>query len=111
MFSASFILEPGVFDQQFHDLDALIEAAAQATPGFLGYETLKSTDGKITHLIYYWETLAALKAFSSHPKHLEAKRQYQKWYKGFHIVISQILKSYGDGALDHFTPNQRSQRP
>jgi heme-degrading monooxygenase HmoA len=108
MYSASFILEPGSFDAKFHELDALIEAAALATQGYLGAETLKSVDGRITHLIYYWETLESLKAFSSHPQHLEANRQYQQWYKGFHIVISQILKSYGDGVLSHITPNQRA---
>ena len=111
MYSASFILEPGTFDAKFHALDALIEAAALATPGYLGAETLKSGDGRITHLIYYWETLESLKEFSSHPQHLEAKRQYQQWYKGFHIVISQILKSYGDGVLTHITPNQRALAP
>lgn len=39
----------------------------------------------------------------------EAKRQYQQWYKGFHIVISEVIRSYGDGALDHITPNARQR--
>ena len=48
-----------------------------------------------------------MQAFSQHPHHLEAKRQYARWYKGFHIVISEVLRSYGDGAFAHLTPNNR----
>ena len=46
--------------------------------------------------------------FSMHPRHIEAKRQYKKWYKGFHVVISEIQQSYGDGFFPHITPNSRS---
>ena len=56
---------------------------------------------------YTLETEASLRAFSVHPRHLEAKSQYTRWYKGFHIVISQVLRSYGDGTIAHITPNQR----
>jgi heme-degrading monooxygenase HmoA len=108
MYSASFIFEPGAFDDKFHALDALIQAAAEATDGYLGQENWKSADGKKINAIYYWTSLEALKEFSSHPKHLEAKSQYTQWYRGFHIVIAEIVKSYGDGGLDHITPNQRS---
>lgn len=108
MFSASFIFEPGTYDARFHALDALIQSAAEATSGYLGLENWHSVDGTKINAIYYWETLAALKKFSLHPKHLEAKRHYQLWYKSFHIVISEIVKSYGDGRLVHITPNQRA---
>lgn len=46
MFSAAFIFEPGTYDDQFHTLDALIQAAAEATDGYLGQENWKSADGK-----------------------------------------------------------------
>lgn len=107
MFSASFIFEPGTYDDKFRALDAIIQAAAEATDGYLGQENFKSADGKKINAIYYWTSLESLKEFSSHPKHLEAKRQYQLWYNSFHIVISEIVKSYGDGRLSHITPNQR----
>ena len=111
MYSASFIFEPGTYDEKFHALDALIQAAAEATKGYLSQENWKSVDGQKVNAIYYWATLASLKEFSSHPKHLEAERQYQLWYKSFHIVISEIVKSYGDGALTHITPNERAREP
>lgn len=111
MYSAAFIFEPGVYDERFHALDALIEQAARETPGFLGAENWHSADGTRTNATYYWETEEALRAFSANPHHLEAKRQYREWYRGFHIVIAQVMRSYGDGAFDHFTPNQRAQPP
>lgn len=108
MYSAAFIFEPGTYDERFHALDALIEQAARETPGFLGAETWRSDDGARRNATYYWETEDALRAFSANANHLEAKRMYRAWYRGFHIVIGQVIRSYGDGAFDHITPNQRA---
>jgi heme-degrading monooxygenase HmoA len=109
MYSASFIFEPGAYDDKFLALDALIQTAANETVGYLGQESWASADGNKRNAMYYWSSLDSLKEFSTHPKHLEAKRQYQQWYLGFHIVISEVLKSYGDGAFAHITPNQRAR--
>ena len=108
MYCAAFIFEPGRYDDRFHALDAQIEAAAQANPGFLGRETWQSEDGQRFNATYYWTDLESLKVFSQNPQHLEAKREYQRWYKGFHIVISQVIRSYGDGTLHHITSNDRA---
>ncbi|HEX3124630.1 MAG TPA: DUF4188 domain-containing protein [Rhodanobacteraceae bacterium] len=110
MHSAAFIFEPGTYDARFHELNALIDAAARATPGYLGAESWCSPDGRRANATYYWESLEALREFSTHPKHVEAKREYQRWYRGYHIVISEIVRSYGDGAFAHFTPNTRAAR-
>lgn len=107
MLSASFIFTETDLDEAFFALDAKIAQAAEETPGFLGKENWVSADGGKKNSVYYWEDQAALRAFSSHPLHLEAKQQYAKWYGGFHAVISEIVKSYGDGAIDHVTPNNR----
>jgi heme-degrading monooxygenase HmoA len=103
MFSAAFIWEPGTYDAEFNELNALIEAAATSTPGFLGVEEWTSPDGKRRNATYYWDSLDSLRALSTHPKHLEAKRRYSQWYNGYHVVISEVVKSYGDGAFGHFT--------
>lgn len=108
MYCAAFIWEPGEYDAEFHRLNALIDAVATSLPGFLGTDTWQSPDGRRKCMNYYWSDLDTLKVFSSDPVHLEAKRQYFKWYNGYHIVISQVLRSYGDGAFRHITPNQRT---
>lgn len=52
---------------------------------------------------YYWETMDELQAFARHPSHVEAKRQYSRWYEGYHVVVSEVIRSYGDGAFAHYT--------
>ena len=104
MFSAAFIYQPGEYDSEFHRLNDMIQAAAEAMPSYLGVESWQSADGQLKNATYYWSDLAALKEFSMHPNHLEAKRNYARWYQGYHIVISQVIRSYGDGAFKHITP-------
>ncbi len=107
MYSASFIFKPGTYDDEFHRLNKLIGDIALNTQGYLGADSWFSADGETVNATYFWDSLESLKTFSSHPTHLEAKRQYSRWYDAYHIVISEVLKSYGDGAMEHFTPNDR----
>lgn len=109
MYSASFMWEPGEYDDEFHRLNDIIEDVARSLPGYLGVDAWQSADGARRNAIYYWESLEALHAFSTHASHLEAKRQYSRWYKGFHIVVCEVLKSYGDDRFEHATPNQRAR--
>ena len=107
MYSASFIFKPGTFDDEFHRLNGLIDQAAIATEGYLGAETWQSPDGACLNAIYYWESLESLHQFSTNPHHLEAKKQYSRWYDGYHIVVAEIIRSYGDDTVPRFTPNDR----
>jgi heme-degrading monooxygenase HmoA len=103
MYCASFIWEPGTYDAEFHRLNELIGRVARSFDGFLGSESWHSADGSRRCATYYWSDLKTLEAFSIHPTHQEAKRQYSRWYKGYQIVISEIVRSYGDGRLLHVT--------
>lgn len=107
MYSASFIFEPGEYDDEFHRLNGAIEKVAQQLPGYLGVDSWQTADGARRNVIYYWDSLDTLKTFSTHPSHIEAKKQYARWYKGYHIVVSEVLRSYGDGNVAHITPNER----
>jgi len=108
MISAAFIWEPGTYNTEFLTLNALIEEAAKSIPGFLGVESWTSEDGKRNNATYYWSSIDSLKLLSVHPKHIEAKRRYAEWYNGYHVVISEVIKSYGDGAFSHITPTATS---
>ncbi len=109
MLSVAFIFKEGELDQEFFELDGLIEEAAQSTDGFVGKESWEDRSSGRKNSTYYWRDEAALRAFSRNPLHLDAKRQYQRWYDGFHVVISRIEKTYGDGALNSFLPDERAQ--
>ena len=103
MYSASFIYEPGDYDAEFHRLNAIIDAVARALPGFRGVESWRAADATRRVAVYYWDDLETLGAFARHPIHVEAKRQYARWYRGYHIVVAQVVHSYGHGAIAHVT--------
>ena len=107
MYSAAFIWEPGEYDAEFDRLNALIEEVARSLPGYLGVESWQRADSRLRNATYYWDDLDTLRQFSIHPVHQEAKRQYARWYRGYHIVVSQVIRSYGDAAFEHITPNER----
>ncbi|SRR6056297_1085771 len=109
MFSAAFIFRPGTYDDDFHSLDRQIHEAAVSTDGFLGREIWQSPNGALMNVIYYWHSMQALETFSKHPKHLEAKRQYRRWYEGFHVVVSEVRHAYGDGRISHVTRSAGSE--
>jgi len=76
MISAAFIWEPRIYNDEFNELNALIEAAAVSTLGFLGVQCWTSEDGKRNNATYYWESVECRKALTTHPKHIKAKRCY-----------------------------------
>lgn len=99
MYIAAFHWLPGRYDEQFHALNAVIDAVARANPGFIAAESWRSADGSRGCVNYYWRDLESLQAFARDPAHLEAKRQYARWYEGYHVVISEVVRSYGDGRM------------
>ncbi len=109
MYSVAFIWEPGEYDAEFHRLNDVIDGVARALPGFLGVELWQAVGGTRGNATYYWDSLDTLQAFSTHPVHQEAKRQYARWYAGYHVVVAEVIRSYGDGAFAHATPNARSR--
>lgn len=109
MYSAAFIYEPGQYDADFHRLNERIAEVARSMPGFLGQEAWQSADGKLNNATYYWASLDDLQVFSNHPQHLEAKRQYLRWYTAYHVVIAEVVRCYGNGALPHITSNSRGE--
>ena len=109
MYCASLIWEPGDYDSEFERLNEEIERIACSLPGYLGVESWQSTEGSRRCASYYWTDLDTLKGFSTHPTHLEAKRQYSRWFKSYHVVVSEVIRSYGNGMLKHITPNSRDR--
>lgn len=103
MIICQFIFAPGAYDEDFHRLDGQIDAFARSLPGFRTTETWQSSDGKVINATYYFDDMASVRELSAYPQHLEAKGQYQRWYDGYQIVVSEVTASYGDGRLPHVT--------
>ncbi|MFM2277591.1 MAG: hypothetical protein RIT12_987 [Actinomycetota bacterium] len=99
MFAAQFIFKPGETDEEFHRLDASIDAYALTLEGFLGVERWVSPDGGTKNSIYYFEDMATITKFASFEDHREAKAKVQNWYNGYQVVISEIKATYGDGQI------------
>ena len=70
----------------------------------MGNESWQSADGLRLNSTYYWRDNDTLRAFSSNPKHVQAKKQYAN---GYHIVVSKVERSYGDNSFVHTLPNDR----
>ncbi|WP_028448313.1 antibiotic biosynthesis monooxygenase family protein [Chitinibacter tainanensis] len=99
MYSATFIFTPKQYDAEFEALDAQIAAAAKASQGYLGEESWEDPKtGRIAN-VYYWASEAGLRELMAHPQHLAAKQRYQTWLGGYQVIIAQVLRTYGDGAL------------
>ena len=73
---------------------------AAGDDGFMPYEWPNPATGQISN-VYYWDSLEALQQLISHPDHREAKQAQARWLKGYQVVIAQVLRSYGDGGIDH----------
>ena len=104
MYSSTFIFAKGQFDDEFHRLDEQIAAAARATPGYLGDEAWGNPSNGLVSNVYYWESLQALRALIENPTHLEAKAKQSKWLAGYQVIVSQVLRTYGDGKLSKLLP-------
>lgn len=103
MFSATFIFDTKQFDDAFHKLDQAIAEAAKRSTGYLGEEVWENpATGRISN-VYYWETMAGLQELMKNPQHLEAKAAQANWLNGYQVIISQVLRAYGDGAIPHPT--------
>jgi heme-degrading monooxygenase HmoA len=101
MFSSTFIFATRQFDDAFHRLDQSIAAVAKSIPGYLGEESWENPANGLVSNVYYWDSLEALQQLMAHPLHLEAKAAQERWLAGYQVIVSQVLRSYGDARIAH----------
>jgi len=97
VYSSTFIFAKKQFDDEFHRLDEAIARAAKDTPGYLGEESWENPATGLVSNVYYWSSLSALQALMEHPAHLRAKAAQANWLAGYRVVISKVMRAYGDG--------------
>jgi heme-degrading monooxygenase HmoA len=103
MYSATFIFDKKQYDDEFYRLDESIAAVAKQTTGYIGEEAWENPEtGRVSN-VYYWESMEGLQELMRHPKHIEAKEKQSNWLDGYQVIISQVVRAYGDGAFAHPT--------
>ena len=106
MYSATFIFVKKQFDDVFHTLDQAIAESAKKTTGYLGEDAWENPEtGRVAN-VYYWESMEGLEELMKNPKHLEAKAAQSNWLNGYQVVISKVVRTYGDGTIQHPTAMQ-----
>ncbi|MEN9543549.1 MAG: hypothetical protein RLZZ598_382 [Pseudomonadota bacterium] len=110
MYSSTFIFAKGQFDETFHQLDQEIATLAKSMPGYLGEESWENVHTGLVANVYYWESLEALQQLATHPLHLKAKAAQSNWLAGYQVIVSQVLRTYGDSKINQFLPAVVSAR-
>ena len=101
MYSSTFIFAKRQYDDEFYRLDEAIAEAAKSIPGYIGEESWENQATGLVSNVYYWDSLEALQMLMKHPKHIEAKRKQAQWLDGYQIIVSEVMRSYGDGKIAH----------
>ena len=104
MISATFIFRAKDYDEEFFRLDGTVEAANLANPEYLGKDSWANAEKDLRCVVYYYRSMAGVTDLRAIAAHRQAKSQYSRWYAAYHVVISEVLRSYGDGVIDHPTP-------
>ncbi len=104
MYTSTFIFRAGQYDDEFHRLDRQIADMARAIPGYAGEETWENAAAGLIQNVYYWESEEALQQLITHPIHLEAKSKHARWLDGYRVVISKVMREYGDGGIARQPP-------
>lgn len=101
MYTATFTFAKRQYDDEFHALDEVIAGVARSIPGYVGEEAWENPATGLICNVYYWETMESLRQLIEHPAHAAAKRKQSQWLNGYQIVISEVIRSYGDGGVQH----------
>ncbi|KAJ7090420.1 putative enzyme [Mycena belliarum] len=72
---------------------AQMDALAQTQPGFLGFDSVRST---IT--VSYWKDESSIKAWKGNLDHLLAQKKGKNdWYLRYQVHVSRVERTYAGG--------------
>lgn len=100
MYQVTFCIDPGEYDEEFHELNDAIQAAAEATEGYLGKRAWADPESEEVLVVYRWESLDALESFGADPDHETAKGRWTEWYDAYEVTVTEVLDQYGSGFDD-----------
>ena len=74
-----------------------MEALAAAQPGYLGFETAR-TSGGTGISVSYWTDAARAAAWKAVAEHAEAQRLgRERWYASYRVRVAVVEREYGRG--------------
>ncbi len=104
MICVQFMFEPGEYDEEFTTLDNSIDEYAKSLPGYVGvdrwYQPASDTQGARQNSLYYFTDRETVRDFAKFEDHLEAKQKVSRWYRAYHVVVSEVSGSYGDSNFE-----------
>ncbi|MEY5017623.1 MAG: hypothetical protein RL431_672 [Actinomycetota bacterium] len=95
MICCSFVFEPGEYDDDFHRLDAQIDAFARGLDGFVRVDRWFSDDRRFQNSMYFFADYRAVKELANYPQHLVAKSDVDRWYRSYRVDVFEQKTSYG----------------
>ncbi|MDA7417977.1 antibiotic biosynthesis monooxygenase [Xenophilus arseniciresistens] len=104
MYSATFVFAHHQLDDEFHALYDEITRVAESLEGFRGVESWENPTTGLVSKVFYWDSMDALHQLMVHPTHLRAKAAHEQWLAGYQVVISKVMRVYGDTRLDRLLP-------
>ena len=104
MYLVTFRLDPGTYDEEFHELNDAIQATAETTDGYRGKRTWHDPESDEVLVVYYWESLDALDSFGADATHQEAKARWTEWYDAYEVTIAEVIDTGGRGFSDDADP-------
>jgi len=105
IYTATFIIKPKDYNDEFHALNDEIDEIARNSPGYLYKEKWFSDDGQTENIVYYWDSLEAINEFSKNPIHKIAKARFNEWYHGYKVLISKVLRTSAKGDMNRRISN------
>lgn len=81
------------FDEQYSAMAARMRDLALSEFGCLEFHAV--TEGEEEVALSYWPSMDSIKAWKSHPEHVEAQRLgRERWYASYSVQIAQIGREY-----------------
>ena len=95
-----FTFAKGDYDDEFNELDQAIDAIAKSIPGYLGEEAWESpSSGLISTISTSWKRWKRSATRSPSRRSGLGKEQQARWINGYHVVVAEVIKSYGDRGI------------
>jgi heme-degrading monooxygenase HmoA len=82
-------------DNGYGEMSKRMVELASGQPGFLGFESVRGSDGfGIT--VSYWESVEAIADWKANVEHIAAQKMGKRlWYEHYEIRVAKVEHAYG----------------